>query len=376
MLPLISAVRASIQRDSVSQRSGRAFLLTFAAIAVPPILLMLVLSLTQQPLRGDLTRSGGYAESDYGWNLPQERFAPPLVSTHYDRPFDVVVFGDSFSSNPGGQTDPGSYWTNYVAQRTGWSVVVLRHLETPIDQLLQNPIFLDAPPRLLILEAVERYLVRDFALEADWRVGSIPRTCRPELYPLPARPAFRPVNVAPVPWLRDTDPELNFDQAADYVWKAAARNVLGINFAGVIRLPLLRSDLLSSRVSDHLLIYEDDIRKAQFTTAQALDDAYCTLVGIQNHVESNGRTRFLFMAAPDKLTAYAEYLSDGEHRGLSPLMQFAGRGGLNQVDLADPLRRAIRSGTKDVYMPNDTHWSPTGHRLVGETVVRTIAREP
>jgi hypothetical protein len=38
-----------------------------------------------------------------------------------------------------------------------------------------------------------------------------------------------------------------------------------------------------------------------------------------------------------------------------------------RADIA--LRAAIAAGTRDVYLPNDSHWSTTGSRLVAQTVI-------
>lgn len=351
---------------------ARVYNLLFIVLVIPPVLTMLVLALTQEPLRGDLTRPGGYTEAEYGWNQPQERFSPALVSMRYDRPFDVVVLGDSFSSKLGGQTDPGAFWTNFFAQRTGLSIVVVTRFDMTLADLLRHPVFLRTPPRILILETVERYLIRDFVLEVDQRVGRFDRHCRAETHRLPALPAFRSLTAKPVPWVRDTRPEVNFDQAANFLWKAVWRDVLSLDTTRVARLALTRPDLFSSRTDDHLLIYDDELQKVQFTTAEALDQAYCTLIAAQNRVQANGHTRFLFMAAPDKATAYANYLADPELRQISPLPEFYKRSGLNQVALVERFRKAIRCGIKDIYMPNDTHWGSATHRTVADAVVGAL----
>lgn len=372
----MAAIRAVAKRSGARPDDSRRYNLLFAAVVIPPVLIMLALALTQEPLRGDLTRPGGYTEADYGWNQPQERFSPPLASMRYDRPFDVVVLGDSFSSNPEGQTDPGAYWTNFLAQRTGLSVVVVSRFDMTLEDLLRHPVFVRAPPRLLILETVERYLIRDFVLEADERLGRFDRHCRLEVHRLPALPAFRPVNARPVAWVRDMEPEVDFDQAANFLWKAVQREIFGIDTTRVVRLALTRPDLFSSRSADRLLVYDDELRKAQFTTAEALDTAYCTLIDAQNRVQGNGHTRFLFMAAPDKATAYADHLARAELRALSPLPGFYRRSGLNQVALVGRFRDAVWCGMKDVYMPNDTHWSSMAHRIAADAVIDALTGAP
>lgn len=368
------ATLLGIARGPAGRADPRRYNLVLAAVVLPPVLVMLILALTQEPLRGDLTRPGGYAEADYGWRQPQERFSPPLASSRYDRPYDIVILGDSFSANVGGQTDPGAFWSNYLAQRTGLSVAVLA-LDPPDmtpERLLHHPVFVRSPPKLLILETAERYLLRDYAIEIDARVGRIEQSCRPQSRRLPPFPAFAPLDVAPVPWERDTVPEINIDQAANYFWKAAKRNLFGIDTTRILRLDLTRADLFSSRESNRLLIYDDEIRKALFTTPQTVDAMYCTLIDIQNEVQANGRTRFLFMAAPDKMTTYAEHLADPELRAISLLPGLYGRPSLNQVKLLGRFREAVRCGVKDLYMPNDTHWGSAAHRIIADAVVDTL----
>lgn len=372
MAGLWAFIRWSSTRSANARRYNR----LFAVVIAPPVLVMLALALWQEPLRGDLTRPGGYAEDEYGWNQPQERFSPPFASVRYDRPFDVVVLGDSFSINPTGQTDPGTYWTNFVAQRTGLSIVAISRFHMTLAELLRHPVFVETPPRLLILQTVERYMVRDFVLDVDRRMGRVDRDCRFAAQELPPLPGFRPVNARPVPWLRDTTPEIDFDQAANFLWKVVRRHVFGVDTTRVIRLGLVRPDLFSSRASDRLLVYDDELWKVRFITPATLNAAHCTLVDAQNRVQSNGRTRFLFMAAPDKVTAYAEHLAAPELRALSPLPEFYRRPSVNQVALVDRFRDAIRCGTKDAYMPNDTHWSSAGNRIVADAVVDALAGVP
>jgi hypothetical protein len=357
----------------VLKPSPRLFVASYAALLLPPVLVLLSLSLVQEPLKSDLTRLGGFSEAEYGWNQAQERFRPPIVALQYDHPYDIVVLGDSFSVNPGGQSDQGVYWTNYLAQQTGFSVSALSVFDVTPKELLSQPIFIRNPPRVVILELVERYLIRDLVREADKRIGTFDASCEAQSASLPALPAWRPLPVRPIDWTRDKVPALDLDQSANYLWKAAART-LGIDSTGVLRLALTRSDLLSSRDSGQLLVHEDDLRKVRFTTDDTLATAHCKLVAVQNAIQRNGRTRFLFVPVPDKATAYSEYLGDPQMRNLSRLAELASKGGVNQVDLLRPLQQEIGSRVKDVYMPNDTHWSSTGHKIAAETVVRALSR--
>jgi hypothetical protein len=94
---------------------------------------------------------------------------------------------------------------------------------------------------------------------------------------------------------------------------------------------------------------------------------------MQNQAQANGRTHFLYLAAPDKLSVYAEHLADAGLRAISLLPELYRSPGLNQVRLLDRFREAVRRGEKDVFLPNDTHWGSAGHRIVADAVVDAIA---
>lgn len=355
-------------------RAGR-FLLAFVVLVLPALAVLVGFTLHQARVKGDLTRIGGYSENSYGWTVPHQRFAPPLVSTVYDRPYDVVIVGDSYSVHAeGGQTDPGAYWTNHFAQLSGLSVVVLNVHYMSMRALLEHPIYQRAPPRLVILEMVERYLIRNVAIQPTLWVGEGFDGC-----PVPgASPRVRlapPRAVEPVAWTRDDSIEFNFARAVDVLWKSGLRRFGGINRSEAQSLPLDRSDLFSSRVADRLLIYDDEVDTAAWPRAR-IDAALCRLRAMQAAVEANGQTAFLFMAVPNKLTAYNPHVLDRRFRDISKLDGIYADGALSQVRLLEPFRAAVRCGTFDLYLPNDTHWGSPGHRIAAQATIALLTNAP
>jgi hypothetical protein len=75
--------------------------------------------------------------------------------------------------------------------------------------------------------------------------------------------------------------------------------------------------------------------------------------------------------APDKPTAYSEWLPPAPWQ-VDAARRLADPPGLNmpRVDLA--LRAAIAAGVRDVYLPNDTHWSTTGSRIMARVVLEYV----
>ena len=370
-----------IARDAISRLARAApaasrYNRVLLGLIAPPVAVMLAFTLWQDPLEGDITRVGGFTENNYGWNAPQARFVPPLAARSYDRPYDIVILGDSYSTpTGGGQTDPGAYWPNHVAQRTGLSVTSIPIWEMTIRDLVEHPIFKASPPRLVIVEHVERYFVRNNTVETarwlwpgiDGCPGGEERARRPLLE------APRPLRAAPVPWTRDTAIRFDFGQAVDVIWKSFWRDGLGINITRVLALALDTDALFSSRVSDRILVYDDEFLPARWTNAE-IDAALCNLRAAQARVRSNGKTAFAFLAAPNKLSAYADHLADPSHRGISRLSRIYADPHLSQIRVLDRLRAAIRKGERDIYMPNDTHWGTPGHRIVADAVVAFLTR--
>lgn len=356
-------------------RDARHYNRLLLALILPPLAVMLAYAFTQEPLRGDLTRLGGFSENDYGWNRPQKRFVPPLVDTEYERPYDIVILGDSFSSNPRGdtQTDPGAFWPNYVAQKTGLSVTVLATPHMPVQQLAEHPIFKASPPRLVIVQHVERYLMRNNITMARAYLGHDIGECpnAPPSRPGPIVERFTPLPVAPVPWRRDDAIQFDFGQAVDAIWKAVFRNVAGLNITRAHDLPLVTGEMFSNRRSDRLLVYDDEFRLAAWSRTQ-IDAALCNLLAAQALVERNGRTAFVFLVAPNKLTVYDDYIADERYRRLSRLELFYRDERLHQIRLLEEMRTAVRRGVRDVYMPNDTHWGTPGHEIAADAVVQYL----
>ncbi|HET6370235.1 MAG TPA: hypothetical protein VFG95_03510, partial [Nitrospiria bacterium] len=105
---------------------------------------------------------------------------------------------------------------------------------------------------------------------------------------------------------------------------------------------------------------------------QQVDSIRCGLINLQNRIQANGVTFFVILIAPDKLTAYADYITDRDFTQISRLDRLASDPGLHlpRVDLA--LKKAIDAGVKDVYLPDDTHWGSAGYKIAADTLVEYL----
>lgn len=316
-----------------------------------------------QPLSGDLARMAWVSERDFGWNAPQKQFEYELNgSGDYTGYRDVVVIGDSFSTNR-----TGYQWQEFFADLTGWSVATFPWDGVKLEDVLANPVFKAQPPRLVILEAVERQLIVDNFFSKQ------PGGCAsPGGSAAPSGWAFAPAPRPLKPVARTSGygfGAINPGYVRQYLFNAVKRRLLPDDDSPkVYRLALTKDSLFSSRVSDTLLVYRRDVGKLGWQ-AEDYEKIRCTIRGLQRRVESNGKTVFVLMIVPDKLTAYADYLADEKLRNLSRLDIFAADGAIRFPRIDSAIRQAVRSGNIDVYLPDDTHWGYVGHQTAANALV-------
>jgi hypothetical protein len=118
-----------------------------------------------------------------------------------------------------------------------------------------------------------------------------------------------------------------------------------------------------------MLVFKDDFQKVPQWHKMDLSEMACRIEQIRKLVEANGKTKFILMVAPDKLTAYSDFLSDKNWRDVSLLAGLSEKlpDVIPRIDLA--ITSAIRAGEQDVYWPDDTHWGSTGHQITAETLL-------
>lgn len=347
----------------------------FASLIVATFTLVggaiIVLGATSEPYVGDLTRLGGYAESDYGWREPQQRFVPArYMPERFEPGSDVLVLGDSMTlRRDAEQTDPGTFWTNWLEVRTGWRISALHRRDYTVEDVMALPAYRQQPPRFFILEFAERTVS---GLERVTQSALTTLGCegdRSSDLPILAQ---RPSEIAPEAFdmpLPARDP-LDLSLGGHRLKHMLMRSFMPGRLS-MVAFGMTRDDLFSSRISDTLLVYRDDLMKRGMTDAQLAVQA-CGLRALQRTVEADGRTRFIVLIVPDKLSAYRAYVKDmpSDYPEVVPVLAQQPLLGLPRVDLA--FDEALRKGTRDLFMPNDTHLGDAGHRIVTETLLRDL----
>jgi len=309
-----------------------------------------------EPADGDLARVGGYPEKDFHWKSPQMVFPENLFTitrdlADYNRYYDVVVLGDSFSCD---QESRRFGWQNFFLAQTGLSMIVFDTRRYWPQEILALPAFKDSPPKLFIFESVERYLHERTAYLA--KVPAPSSGARRPAPPVPRRPLPELPEEPP-----STRPSLDPDHALTHLNSLSLR-VLGIN-TQVVKARLKTGSLFSSPRSDELLIYFDEYSK-NLLSEPDFQDIRAGLEAFRDRVESNGVTRFVVVIAPDKSSLYARWLEDADMATVNLVAEAAKDPSLPVLRTDRILAEAMNS--PDVYLPSDSHWSSRSHRLVAE----------
>lgn len=131
----------------------------------------------------------------------------------------------------------------------------------------------------------------------------------------------------------------------------------------------LNSPRFSSERSTSLLVFIDDLRKKNWTSKD-IEEMQCQLLSFQQTIQSNGKTLFVALPIPDKLSAYHDNLVDPTlPRGIIDQLNDPK---LNRPQVEKVIQAEITAGNLDVYLPNDTHFGWRGQALTAETVLRYI----
>jgi hypothetical protein len=355
-------------------RYNRFFLLLSFGLGFPLAGCLFLAGIYFEPLDGELTRLGWYSERDFGWNRPQRGFDHPLFAKgQYDSPSEVLVIGDSFSNGwSSSHIEDLFLWENYFVSKTGLSVTSLnynhfamenRNIEKGISAIISGNVFKTSPPKVLILEVIERDMVVELATKSeDCQAGPDIREWSVHLAQTKVGETREVVRA------KATPDAINVGYARKYFLNRFARAAFGLEASEVVKLKLVRSDLFSNRKSEDILIYHHDIVNKSSVEQQQVEQVRCALARLRNKVQANGKTRFVFMAAPDKLTAYSDYLADSRWAGLSKLDEYSENSAIPFLRVDRILKAAISEGAKDVYLSNDTHWSDVGNRLAGKAM--------
>ena len=325
----------------------------FFILALLILIVNFLLACYVEPLYGDLTRTGKWAERDFGANYIQPVLHVKLTSPSQQNP-EVLVLGDSFSVE--------NLWQSVVSDKTGFAVKTFGYnSEYGIANFISSSIAEDSS-KIIIIETIEREFVKRF---------STIKISKKKLHSLEikagtkesARPFWPPTFNSP------------------YLLIATINTILLNIFPERIfnEYEVVNTTLksgcaqFSNRRNDRLLYYAEDDLKRQWSQKDILN-AVANVVKIQKEVESHGK-KFVFILVPDKSTVYQSCMIGGVDTSKVNLNlnNILISSGVNAPDLLTLLKGKINT-IMDLYKPDDTHWSNAGFLLAGQAISQYVSR--
>ncbi|MET3130521.1 hypothetical protein AAKU55_000778 [Oxalobacteraceae bacterium GrIS 1.11] len=333
----------------------RRFLIFFALTSALVLLPAACLSVYFQPLDGDLTRIGAYAERDFGWNAPH-----PVINIHKNGKSmtdpDILVLGDSFSEH--------NIWQSILSDQLHKKILSFR-----IDQVGCINGWLEyalnqSTAKTVVLETVERNFL-DRMLNLDCKDGN-----------------FHPFELAATTSALtrpNWPPELRVNQTfqvAINTLKMTANPNLTLNGNVVNATIKPACAKFSNRHADRILYYPVDRDKLRWPPEEQAR-AISNVMRLQQRFTGQGK-KLVFIVVPDKLSVYQDCLladPDRTARKRVNIIQTLIASGANTPDLLHQFQQQI-GVTVDLYNPNNTHLSESGYLSMARQIAPLFDGRP
>jgi hypothetical protein len=303
---------------------------------------------------GDLTRIGRFSESAFGWQGRQPAISADWLTASPVEHADVLVIGDSFSVTLRWQS---------VLVRAGWRVATL-HWRTV------NALCSDFEPSLrrlgfnghaVVLQKAERSLP---TLVDDSTGCQATRTVRSVSSP---RPQPSPLTEPP-PWAYQWRAPLDTGLVTAWRTWRAERDDTGfvVHDAESVRVATVPRgcELFSHRLCRRGLFLAEDLDLPAATPRH--------VAALPALARSTPNLRIVWAVTPNKSTIY---LQPDRAAALSVPMQASVVAQGQGIDLFGALL-AERERQRDLYFPNDTHFSNAGYLFMGRLIAQALGPPP
>lgn len=310
---------------------------------------------------GDLGRLSMYSGTSYPRQSYPSNKSVNLTKEHMDfktysegnNQVDVLTIGDSFSNAAMQGTNP--FYQDYIATINNYNVLNITQLSGTVNYLetllvLNNNGLLDQiKPHSIIVESVERFSIARFSLDINVS-------------------AYIPYDKVISEFKKHQNKYLDKDENIKFInnqnFKALQNNILyNFNdhaFLSKIYKLKLKKDFFTSRDKNQLLFYSDDLEfipKATKPNMKKLNDNFNKVAKILK----KKNIKLYFMPAVDKYNLYSKYIIDNPYPNSIFFEQLRGMEKKYEViDTKKILLKELEKGVKDLYYPDDTHWSYTG----------------
>src|SRR3569833_1801858 len=334
----------------------RRYLLYFSATVFSILLLTAFLGLIFEPfepLTGDLTRIGNYAEKDFGWNAPQQVIQIAANGKAITIP-DILEKKNTKKKNKEKQTETAAKTHQQILSFEIAHVGCISHW---FSYALNHP-----TAKTIVIESVERSFLANFKNLTKCNFGT------PE--PFETHPWVT------APSRKTWPPEWHIQRTFKLSYKTLLMKLHPdsiVRDAQVTNAPIDRKCAnFSNRRSVCLLFFSFVVvffRWARVVFVRA----FSNITAMQQSAKQHGK-KFVLLLVPDKQSAYQRCLLNAEKfasdKGPDITASLV-RAGVRAPDLLNIFQKNV-GFFLDLYWSDDTHLSEAGYILMGEKIAQLL----
>jgi hypothetical protein len=325
--------------------------------------------LTKKYDGGDLARTSYLVASKYyrknAVDLPRKHF--PLDLVHRRGKVDVITLGDSFSFGFG--EGKNHFYEDYLATYSKAEVANVFPYPTadqvmyfsPLTNLLllyNSGVLDEIKPKYVLVESVERYCIQRYARPYDFGATEpqekLVKFYQNQHYTFDYLPAVSFVNTGNLKFIWYN----LLYRFSDHAFSHAGYTVI---------CRKLKSPMFTEN-GDHVLFLKQDVENAKLATDQnvaLMNDNLNRMAALL----AKKNIKLVFMPIVDKYDLYSDYIADNPYpksaffdklRPLPKKYLF--------IDTKKILKEEVDKGVKDVFYPDESHWSWKSPEKIFSTV--------
>lgn len=282
------------------------------------------------------------------------------ITNYKNEKIDIITLGDSFSNGGAGGKNP--FYQDYIASINNLNVLNIHEYEgksmLETISIMLNSGYLDKiKPKYIILQSVERHSVQRFMESINFE----------EQIPLKELENYYE-NLKNIKKIKDKICFIN-NGNFKYPWYKFLYLFSDHAYFAQTYIRDLTHNLFSVKNGDKLLFYYADLDYIPFSSKENLVKLNDNLNILSERLAKKD-IKLYFMPAVDKYNLYSDYIIDNPYpkstffEKLRPLEK-----NYYFIDTKDILSKELEKGEKDIFYPDDTHWSWKASKIIFETVL-------
>lgn len=294
-----------------------------------------------------------------------------LPSKHIDennwqnQPIDLITLGDSFSN--GMASGKNAYYQDFLATSLQINVLNIQNIDPSfgyidtIRYLHNNKWLAKVQPKAILIQCVVRESLNHVPTKQN-ATFSTPEKLNYFLFKTNFTKEF------PYTMLINTG-----NYKAPYYYIKYTHSIHAKK--EIYKFPLIKN-YFTSKDTNHLLVYHDDINKINSFTEESIAQLNNELNTIANELKQNNIT-LIFMPVVDKYDFYYDYIQGNNAYPQNPFFILLRKQPKSYllVDTKAILHPLIEKNLQDIYYADDTHWSFKASKQIADDQTFTFLKK-